>query len=199
MTGTVRTPDLHVEHMSNLARQLNITSDTPARFAVGMAKHHAETAVKIATKYEGDPGAFAELNTQIHLALAYMSRHVDGRGFECVADMFVTLRTIAQTYLRGLSHTQRVLLAAGRGFRHAQMTEENTRAGGDPALITWLNPVYCPTSEALTRIQRAADRRYETRYPDLAGASADDADRRHELATPTTYRFTLEFRYGLLD
>ncbi|MER6830868.1 hypothetical protein ABT352_33080 [Streptosporangium sp. NPDC000563] len=175
--GSTRNDSLHITHLLRLAVGFAWLSQSPTLDQRALARH-IDLARTLATTHQGDPTAYRALAAQITAALAFLGRHLSVCGdFDHVRPDFVALRDIAQGYLRTLTPDQRRHLAAFQGFEHAHLVEENTRPGGDGALVMWLNPVYCQqTNPHLARVQDAALTRYAERYPTLTAADRDLTD-----------------------
>ncbi|MEU4513149.1 hypothetical protein AB0G05_26945 [Nonomuraea wenchangensis] len=176
MAGKTRASS-HQAHLNWIMRlAITITSAiTPANTADSADRVAGSLALarQIAERYRGDHTAWIQVRANVMDALAHMgritARHPD---FALVEAPFVEARELVRSYLVSLTHEQRVQLASYEGFRHAHLVEESHEEDRDPALVTWLTPVYAPETPVKERIQEAADRRFAERYPALDVANA---------------------------
>lgn len=130
-------------------------------------------ARQIADRYKGDHTAWNQIRNNVVAALAHMGRITAVTpDFALVEPYFVEARELCRSYLVGLTHEQRVQLAAWERFRHAHLVEESHEEGRDPALVIVLNPVYAPETPAKKRVQDKADERFAERYGELAVVDA---------------------------
>ncbi|MET8006226.1 hypothetical protein [Nonomuraea glycinis] len=176
MTKTTRKSAhaVHLAYMLTLAlTTLTPYTPSPNQIAIDqrLGQEAAALAQQIAARYEGDHTAWLQIRANILAALALFGRFAAVEGFDAVEDDFVTLRETARAYLVGLTHEQRVQLAAYEAFRHAHLVEESDDQDRDPALVVVLNPVYSPDSPVKQRIQDKADERFAERYGALNLAS----------------------------
>lgn len=168
--ATTRNDSAHLTYLLRLAvNVLGWTSPSLTQDFRALTRH-IETVRTLTTRHRGDHTAYGTIAASATAALAYLGRHAADCGFDHVREDFCTLRDLCATYLRSLTREQRIQLASFGGFHHAHLAEENTRPGGDGALVMWLNPVYTANNPDLRKVQDAAHRRYAERYPTLVRA-----------------------------
>ncbi|MEV7011724.1 hypothetical protein [Streptosporangium sp. NPDC051022] len=173
--ATTRNDSLHVVYLLRLAATLlGWKPINPRRDGLTLARQ-IDALHDLTSRHEDDPTAYRAITANAAVALAYMGRHLAVcNDFGHVRADFITVRDMANAYLRSLTPDQRRMLAAFEGFKHAHLVEENTRPGGDGALVMWLNPVYdSQTNPDLLKVQHKALNRYAERYPDLETADQE--------------------------